>query len=84
MFHFLLSLRDLKTNKNSNINPFSANVPLLYPLKTSENRRFSEVFRGFTSGRLVKNELICLYSDLRPLKSCISAFIENNNCNLQI
>ena len=28
MFHFLLSLRDLKTNKNSNINPFSANVPL--------------------------------------------------------
>ena len=27
------------------INPFSINVPLLYPLKT-ENRRFSVVFRG--------------------------------------
>ena len=32
---------DLKTN----INPFTTNVPLLYPLKT-ENLRFSDVFRG--------------------------------------
>ena len=55
MFHFLLSLRDLKTNKNSNINPFLANVPLLYPLKTSENLRFSDVSRGYRSGTLVKN-----------------------------
>ena len=28
------------------INRFSTNVTLLYPLKTSERRRFSEVFRG--------------------------------------
>ena len=40
MFHFLLSLRDLKTNKNSNINPFSANVPLLYPLKHQKTGGF--------------------------------------------
>ena len=58
MFHFLLSLRDLKTNKNSNINPFPANVPLLYPLKTSENRRFSDVSRGYRSATLVKNGFI--------------------------
>ena len=58
MFHFLLSLRDLKTNKNSNINPFLANVPLLYPLKTSENLRLSDVSRGYRSGTLVKNGLI--------------------------
>ena len=38
------------------INPFSTNVPLLYPLKTSKNRRFS-VFRGYTNGTLVENEL---------------------------
>ena len=27
-------------------NPFQANVPFLYPLKTSENLWFSDVFRG--------------------------------------
>ena len=39
-------------------NPFS-HVPLLYPLKTSENLRFS-VFRGYRSGTLVENGLIKL------------------------
>ena len=41
-------------------NPFSTNVPLLYPLKTSKNRRFSDVFRGYRSGTLVENDLIKL------------------------
>ena len=47
---------------NSNIltplltKPFSTNVSLLYPLKT-ENRRFSDVFRGYRSGKLVGNGL---------------------------
>ena len=27
-------------------NPSYANVPFLYPLKMSENQRFSDVFRG--------------------------------------
>ena len=39
------------------LNPFSINVPLLYPLKTLENLRFSDVFRGYRSGRLVGNGL---------------------------
>ena len=39
------------------LNPFSTNVPLLYPLKTSENQRFSDVFRGYRSGTLVENGL---------------------------
>ena len=29
------------------INPFQANTPFLYPLKTSENLWFSDVFRGY-------------------------------------
>ena len=41
----------------SNINPFSTNVPLLYPLKTSENRRLFDVFRGYRNGTLVENGL---------------------------
>ena len=39
------------------INPFSTNVLLLYPLNTSENRRFSNVFRGYRSETLVENGL---------------------------
>ena len=39
------------------LNSFSTNVPLLYRLKTSENLRFSDVFRGYRSGLLVKNGL---------------------------
>ena len=38
--------------------PFSTNALLLYPLKTSENRGFSDVFRVYRSGTLVENELI--------------------------
>ena len=38
-------------------NPYSTNVPLLYPLKTSKNLGFSDVFRGYRSGTLVENGL---------------------------
>ena len=37
------------------INPFSANALLLYPLKTSENLQFSDVFREYRSGTSVEN-----------------------------
>ena len=39
------------------INPFSNNVALLYPLKTSQNLRFSDVFRGYKSGTSAENGL---------------------------
>ena len=44
------------------INPFYANLPFLYPLKTTENPWFSGIFRGYTNGTLAmanawKNEL---------------------------
>ena len=39
------------------INPFQANVPFLYTLKTSENQRFSGVFREFRKGTLAWNRL---------------------------
>ena len=35
-------------------NPFPTNAPLLYPLKTSENLGFSDVFRGYRSAALVE------------------------------
>lgn len=33
------------------------NVSLLYPLKTSENRKFAYIFRGYRSGAMVENEV---------------------------
>ena len=55
------------------INPFSTNVPLLYPLKTSENLQFSDVFRGYRSGTLVENEL-----------KKLDLYLGNNNSPLEI
>ena len=34
------------------INALQTNDPFSYPLKTSENRRFSDVFRGYRKGTL--------------------------------
>ena len=38
-------------------NPFLANVPILYPLKTPENQKFSGVFRGYKMETLARNGL---------------------------
>ena len=40
------------------VKTFSTNVPLLFLLKTSENLRFSAVFRGYKSGTLIEYGLI--------------------------
>ena len=45
-----------KTYGSLKVNPVSINGPLLYPLKSSENIRFS-VFRGYRSETLVENGL---------------------------
>ena len=39
--------RDLNENSFNLFNPYSPNVTLLYPLKTTENQKFSYVFRGY-------------------------------------
>ena len=44
-------LRD-RLNSTSNINPFPANVLILYPLKTPENQRFETLARNGLTERL--------------------------------
>ena len=68
----------------SRINPFSTNVSLLYPQKTSENLRFSDVFRGCRSGTLIENGLInvensfqLLFSSALKIWACVVVFIVN-------
>ena len=39
------------------LNPLVPRVPFLYPLKTSENHRFSDVFRGYKIGTRGTNGL---------------------------
>ena len=34
------------------INPIHANIPFLYPLKTSENFWFSDAFSGYRNGNI--------------------------------
>ena len=50
------------------LNPFSTNVLLLYALKTSENRRFSDAFRGYRSGALVENGLRTINYAVKKIK----------------
>ena len=50
---FMMSLR--RNPRYSEIDPFQANVPLLYPVKTFENRRSSEVFRVYWNRALAWN-----------------------------
>ena len=65
-FLYYWDLRHERIN-HVNLNPFSSNVPLLYPQKTSENQRFSNVLRGYRSGTLVENGLIrVMFSNIRP------------------
>ena len=52
-------------------NPFSANISLLYSLKTSENLRLSDIFRRYRSGTLVKNV------SFLPTSSEISFWLSN-------
>ena len=57
--------------KSSYINSFSTNIPLLYLMETSENRRFS-VFRGYISGTLVENGLTMISCNHRHISQTIS------------
>ena len=55
------------------LNPFLANVPVLYPLKTLENLWFFGVFRGYKMGTLARNglsftKLLTLFLSKRLLK----------------
>ena len=55
------------------IKPFSTNVPFLNPLKTSENLRFPDIFRGFKGETMVENGLIMkLLTEKNPLWGSIS------------
>ena len=55
-FNFTQS-RLLMLNSRFLFNPFLANAPILYPLQTPENQRFSGVFRGYKIGTLARNVL---------------------------
>ena len=61
-----LFLNFVNTNKNNlQFHPFLPKFPILYPLETLENVRFSDVYRGYKKGTLGWNELkslTCFFS----------------------
>ena len=50
---------EMYSRKIRKLNPFLPNVPFLTPLKTSENQRISDVFRGVKKGTLGRNRFRC-------------------------
>ena len=60
--HFFFQIQKQKwqstKSQSTNLHPFQANVSFLYPLKTSENLWFSDVFRAYRKGALAQNGLI--------------------------
>ena len=58
MFKEALSGEGAYLRKEIIFNPFSTNTALQYPLETSENLRYSGVFRGYRNRALVVNGLI--------------------------
>ena len=46
------------TQESNTINPFSTTAALSYSLEISENLRFSDVFKGYKSEKLVENGLM--------------------------
>ena len=47
----------VKFGKYNWLNPFLPNVSFLYILKTLENKKFSDVFRGYKKGTLERKGL---------------------------
>ena len=52
------SLNEYRPTADHFIYPLWPNVPFLHPLKTSENRRFTDVFTGCRNGTFVKKIVI--------------------------
>ena len=47
-----ISFEEFLRNYRRFINTFHASFPFIYPLKTSENQKFPDVFSGYINGRL--------------------------------
>ena len=55
MFLNIKKIQRKNTIHHALIIPFLTNLPILYPLKTPENQRFSVVFRGYEMRALARN-----------------------------
>ena len=54
---YFVNIRNTKKQKTVLINPFHATGLFLFPLKTSGNQRFSDVFRGYKKRSVALNGL---------------------------
>ena len=68
-FHLFLHFQICTKCIYSRINTFYPNVPFLYPLKKSENRMLSDIFRGYRNGTLGWVHSLSLVNLLRNLQN---------------
>ena len=82
--HLLVQSQWWKHQKNVwnlfKVNNKDTNVPFLYPLKTSENQRFSDVFRGYTNGTLLS--LLLTLNRFHRLLWCFHYWLWTYICQL--
>ena len=64
-------------------NPLYSNVPFVYPLKTSENQSFPNVFRGHTNGKLVENVLTKRFRTSFPKNTSKCLFLKKKNLTVK-
>ena len=69
-----LWLNPMKILTFPKFNPFLANAPILYSLKTPENQKFSGVFRGYKMGTLTRDGLN-LTSSRKPFYHNITHYV---------
>ena len=65
------------------INPFHATGLFLFPLKTSENQRFSNILRGYRKRPVSWNGLRTWYLNTSTLLNALSAFVSCMQPSLQ-
>ena len=65
------------------INHFQANDPFLYHLKTSENQRFSHVFRGHKNETLARNGFEVSILIFQATLQMVRKYLEGDVCMIQ-
>ena len=72
-----------RSSRKISFNPYSPNVTFLYPLKTSENWRFSDVFRGYRNITLGEYGLECSIVRNASAVPSVNMVSKKENCLLK-
>ena len=73
-------LIDISTVCTLVFSPFLANIPILHPMKTPENQRFSGVFTGYKMGTLARKKQPAKLLYKKGVLKSFAKFTEKHLC----